>query len=128
MQVAVFAGQDFEGDVGRDVAERARHIEGEAPLPFPSDGDSDVEMTESRQDGLGLEGTDRGVRRPLAPESQVGRDRGEVVLAAAVGGRDGLNEDCEYQEAGLGFRGPYGHGDVVAALLLTLNEHSAVGR
>ena len=49
-------------------------------------------------------------------------------LIAAVGGRDGLDEDGEDQEPGLRFRRPYGYGDVVSTLLLAVNEHPAVGR
>ena len=49
-------------------------------------------------------------------------------LIAAVGGRDGLDEDGEDQQSGLRLRRPYGHGDVVSALLFAVNEHPPVGR
>ena len=49
-------------------------------------------------------------------------------LVASVRRRDGLDEHGEDQKAGLRLRRPYGHGDVVSALLLTMNEHPAVGR
>ena len=48
-------------------------------------------------------------------------------LAAPVGGRNGLDKHGEDQEAGLRLRRPYGHGDVVSALLFAVNEYPAVG-
>ena len=51
-----------------------------------------------------------------------------MCFTAAIGSRDGLNEYGEDQEAGLRLRRPYGYGDVVSALLFTMNEHPAVGR
>ena len=61
-------------------------------------------------------------------KGQVGGDWREVCFTAAIGSRDGLNEYGEDQEAGLRLRRPYGYGDVVSALLFTMNEHPAVGR
>ena len=125
---SIFSGKDFEGDVRRNVTEGAGDVEGKGPLPFPSDGDANVEVAESGQDGLRLERPYGRARRPLAAKGQVGGDWREMRLTAAVGRGYGLDEDGEDQKAGLRFRGPYGHGDVVPALLFAVNEQSAIGR